>query len=63
MYDDRDPRHDAGLTAHQRAALCQAQLQVLPDDWSRTRVTWLDFGRMLRGDSSPAYGTGHGAAA
>ena len=43
------------LTDDQRHALFVAQLQVLPDDWSRAKAswtTWRDFGRALRAELS-----------
>ncbi|MFC3849189.1 hypothetical protein ACFORJ_03260 [Corynebacterium hansenii] len=41
-----------GLNDDQRHALFVAQLQVLPDDWSRTKSSWLEFGRVLRAEFS-----------
>lgn len=38
------------LSDDQRHALFVAQLQVLPDDWSRVKGSWRDFGRVLRSE-------------
>lgn len=38
------------LTDYQRHALFVGQLHVLPDDWSRAKGSWRDFGRVLRSE-------------
>ncbi|MFD5868427.1 hypothetical protein ACFWGD_07430 [Corynebacterium sp. NPDC060344] len=64
MFDDvhenperrgNSPSLTAELSDGQRHALFVAQLQVLPDDWARTKGSWREFGRVLRDEfSAPA---------
>lgn len=36
------------LDEFQRRALFVAQLQTMPDDWARVKVSWRDVGRVVR---------------
>lgn len=53
-YNSSEPSgaSPTGLTDEQRHALFVAQLQVLPDDWSRAKCSWREFGRTLRAEFS-----------
>lgn len=56
------PSKDNGLydAAHgeldefQRHALFVAQLQVMPEDWRRVKMSWRDVGRVVRDELFPA---------
>lgn len=52
VHDNSEPfgASPTGLTDDQRHALFVAQLQVLPDDWSRAKGSWREFGRTLRAE-------------
>ncbi|WP_295628589.1 hypothetical protein [uncultured Corynebacterium sp.] len=60
MFDNNRHDNPAGdeptpLDDHQRDALFRANVHVLPDNWSRARMTWRGFGRMLRDDHSATH--------
>ena len=40
--------HHDELDDFQRRALFVAQLQVMPEDWRRVRMSWRDVGRVVR---------------